>query len=104
MTMGGQPTWAVRARKAGGVPGRAAPPARARLAAGPVPTDQCVGGLVVAQVRVGWRLELRHDAERERLAQLHTPLVERVDPPDRALREDAVLVEGHQASECPGCQ
>ena len=35
----------------------------------------------------------------EHLAQLDAPLVEGVDPPDRALREDAVLVEGDQRAE-----
>ena len=33
------------------------------------------------------------------LAQLDAPLVERVDVPDRALREDGVLVEGDELAE-----
>ena len=33
------------------------------------------------------------------LAQLDPPLVEGVDPPDRALGEDAVLVQGDQGAE-----
>ena len=36
---------------------------------------------------------------REHLAELDAPLVERVDAPDRALREDAVLVEGDERAE-----
>ena len=38
-------------------------------------------------------------ALRELLAELDAPLVERVDVPDRALGEDAVLVERHQRAE-----
>ena len=44
-------------------------------------------------------LELGDDRLRQHLAQLHAPLVERVDVPDRALREDAVLVERDEAAE-----
>ena len=43
--------------------------------------------------------ELRDDPLGERLPQLHAPLVERVDAPDRPLREDAVLVEGDERAE-----
>ena len=38
-------------------------------------------------------------AHRERLAELDPPLVEGVDAPDRALGEDAVLVEGDERAE-----
>src|SRR3954453_17737647 len=47
-------------------------------------------------------LEFRDDAPGQDLAQLDAPLIERVDAPDRALGEDAVLVECHQRSERPG--
>src|ERR1700722_3915017 len=43
--------------------------------------------------------ELWNDALGQRLAELHAPLVEGIDVPDRALREDAVLVQGDQRSE-----
>src|SRR4051812_28550666 len=54
----------------------------------------------------GWRLalEFRDDAPGQDLAQLDAPLIERVDAPDRALGEDAVLVECHQRSERPGIE
>ena len=38
-------------------------------------------------------LKLRNNTLGQDLAQLHTPLIERVDVPDGALREDAVLVK-----------
>ena len=68
-------------------------------AARPVAPDQRRRGRVVVELRLVGRLELRGDLARERLAELDAPLVERVDVPDRALREDAVLVEGDQAAE-----
>src|SRR3954447_16569480 len=64
-----------------------------------VATDQGVGRAVVG--KLGDRVvgEFRGDPFRERFAELDTPLVEGVDPPDHALREDAVLVERHQLAE-----
>ena len=41
----------------------------------------------------------RQQPRRERLAELHAPLVERVDVPDRALHEHLVLVERDQHAE-----
>ena len=41
-------------------------------------------------------LELGDDSLRQGLAELDSPLVERVDLPDRSLGEDAVLVKRHQ--------
>src|SRR4051812_40113929 len=61
-----------------------------------VAPDQRVGGAVVPQLRLGVGLELRDDRLRQHLAQLHPPLVEGVDAPDRALGEDTVLVEGDE--------
>src|SRR5215212_1312257 len=66
---------------------------RSRLALRAVAPDQRVGGAVVAQLRLGGRLQLGDDRLRQNLAQLHSPLVEGIDPPDRPLGEDAVLVE-----------
>ena len=43
------------------------------------------------------RRELGRDLRSELLAELDAPLVERVDAPDRGLREDAVLVERERA-------
>ena len=44
-------------------------------------------------------LQLGDDPLRQHLAQLDAPLVERVDVPDRALREDAVLVQRDQLAQ-----
>src|SRR2546426_12397738 len=54
-------------------------------------------GLLVA-------LELRDDALGQYLAQLDSPLIERVDVPDDALGEHAVLVERDELSERLGRQ
>src|SRR5262245_36342541 len=65
----------------------------------PVPPDQGVRRAVVAEPGLRLALELRDDALRQGLAELHAPLVERVDAPDGALREDRVLVEGDELAE-----
>src|SRR5881628_3914135 len=44
-------------------------------------------------------LEFRDNALGQHLAKLHAPLVERVNLPDSALREHAVLVKGDQLAE-----
>ncbi len=56
------------------------------------------------QLRLLARLQLRDDRHRQLLAQLDSPLVEGVDSPDRALGEDAVLVEGDQGAQRLGGQ
>src|SRR5258708_40332604 len=50
-----------------------------------VTSGQRVGGAVVPERGLLPALELRRDPDRERFAQLHAPLVERVDAPDGAL-------------------
>src|ERR1039458_396153 len=69
-----------------------------------VSADQSVGRRVVGQLRIGWALQLGDDLLGQDLAQFHPPLVKRVDVPDRALYEDAVLVEGDQGTEQAGSQ
>ena len=54
--------------------------------------------------RLGLRLELGNDPLRQHLAKLDSPLVERIDSPDDALREDAVLVERDERAERSRCQ
>ena len=56
-------------------------------------------------LELGFRrtFELGDDPLGERLAQLHAPLVELIDLPDRALGEDAVLVERDQLAQRCGC-
>src|SRR5262245_41969469 len=65
-----------------------------------IASDQRVGGAVVAKLWLVGALELRDDPLRKSLAQLHTPLIEGVDLPDRALGEDAMLVERNQFAHC----
>src|SRR6516164_5017697 len=47
-------------------------------------------------------LKFRNDALRENLAELDAPLIERIDVPDRTLREHRVLIERDQLAECFG--
>src|SRR6202158_4569369 len=54
--------------------------------------DQCVRGTVVPQLRMIAGLQFGQRRGRQRLAQFHAPLIERINVPDYALREDAVLV------------
>src|SRR5262249_8897097 len=69
------------------------------LAQLPVTADQRVGRAVMGELGIGGTLQLGNDAHRENLAELHAPLVERVDSPDRPLGENVVLVKRHQPSE-----
>ena len=48
------------------------------------------------KLRLSGTLQFRNDARREDFAQLHAPLIEGVDGPNRTLREDAMFLEGHQ--------
>src|SRR3954452_19446265 len=64
-----------------------------------VAPDQRIGRAVVAELRLCIGLQLGDDRHRQGLAQLDPPLVEGVDAPDRALGEDAVLIEGDQGAE-----
>ena len=59
---------------------------RVVAALAPIALDQRIGGAVVGQ-RVAYRrgFQLGSSALRQRLAQLHAPLVERIDVPDHAL-------------------
>src|SRR5215469_1147273 len=45
-------------------------------------------------------LEFRDDALRQNLTELNPPLIERINVPKDALREDRVLVKGHQLAQC----
>src|SRR6476646_949347 len=61
--------------------------------------DQCVGGTVVAQLRLLRAFELARCLLGEHLAQFDAPLVEAVDVPDHALHEHAVLVQRDERAE-----
>src|SRR5581483_6652255 len=74
---------------------------RRASATGPIPPDELVGRGVVVQVGLARGLQLRDDPARERLAELHAPLVERVDVPDGSLGEDLVLIERDQPPQGP---
>src|SRR5271166_5209095 len=49
-------------------------------------------------------LEFRNDALRQCLSQLDSPLIERIDIPDRTLREYGMFVERYQLSQVFRCQ
>src|SRR5579862_401429 len=66
--------------------------------------DQIVGRAVVIQLRLFLALEFRNDPFRQHLAELHSPLVERIDPPDCSLGEHRMLIKRHQLAESPRCK
>src|SRR4029077_10053850 len=67
-----------------------------RLSGLAVTPDQAVRRTVVLELRLLGRLELGNDRLGQHLAELDPPLIERVDPPDRSLSEDGMLVERDQ--------
>src|SRR5207302_1873129 len=75
-----------------------------RAPALPIAPDEVVRRAVVVELGLRRALELGDDALGEHLAQLDPPLIERVDVPDGALGEYAVLVERDELSECFRCE
>ena len=69
-----------------------------------IASDQHVGRAVVLKVRFSGTLQFGNDARREDFAQLHAPLIEGVDSPNRTLRENAMFIEGHQRADDAGRQ
>ena len=59
----------------------------------PITANQSIGRTVVRQHRFGGVLELGNDPLSQSLAELYSPLIEGVDAPNRALSENAVLVQ-----------
>src|SRR5260370_34634282 len=53
----------------------------------------------MCELRFVFVLNLGDDALRQRLAQLHAPLIERIDVPDRPLGKDRVLVQSYQLAQ-----
>src|SRR4051812_38484655 len=64
-----------------------------------IPVYQLVRRTIVRQFRRALAFQLRRNPIRQHLAQLHAPLIERVDVPDRALDENAVLIQGDNLSQ-----
>src|SRR3984893_10845096 len=64
-----------------------------------VTADQVVGRTVMAELWLGHALELGDDALGQNLAEFDAPPLERMDVPDGALGEHAVLVERNQLSQ-----
>src|SRR5271170_6028188 len=60
-----------------------------------VSTYQGIRRTVMSELRSRLALQFGNDVLSQRLAQLHSPLIERIDVPDRALGEDDMLVQGH---------
>src|SRR5262245_31839122 len=65
----------------------------------PIAPYERVGRAVVLEVRIARAGQLGDDSIGQHFAKLDAPLVERVDLPDHALGEDAVLVERDQLAE-----
>src|SRR5512140_2559121 len=59
----------------------------------PIAPDQVVGRAVMSERRVHPALQFRENSLSQHLAQLDSPLVERIDAPDHGLCEDDVLVQ-----------
>ena len=68
-----------------------------------VGVDQPIGRRIVCGHR-SITAQFRLDGFRQLLAQFHTPLIERVDIPDHALRENFMLIERDQRAERFGVQ
>ena len=64
-----------------------------------IAADEVVCGRVVFQRGLRRALKLGNDALSQHFAQLDAPLIEGVDLPDHALREDDVFVERDEFSE-----
>src|SRR5579872_3071211 len=65
----------------------------------PIAANERVRRAIVMEL---WRFrafQFGDDPLRQYLAQLHAPLIEGVNLPDRALREDAVLIERHKLAQ-----
>src|SRR5260370_7619099 len=58
-----------------------------------VALNERVGRTVVRKLRLADALEFGNNLVRQRFAEFYTPLIERVDVPDRALHEDLLLVQ-----------
>src|SRR5215472_14411293 len=54
--------------------------------------------------RLGRVLELWNDALRKNFAELHTPLIERINVPNHSLSEDGVLVKRNKLAQCFGVE
>src|SRR5665213_1285344 len=61
-----------------------------------ITANQRVRRGIVPQWGRTWLFKLGNDALRQNFAQFHTPLVERIDLPDRTLCKDAVLVNRYE--------
>src|SRR5713101_8599208 len=69
-----------------------------------VVANQVVRRTIVTEFWFGFGLDLRDDALRQDLTQLHAPLVEGIDIPNYALGEHRVFVERHQFPQGFRCQ
>src|SRR5579871_7039757 len=74
----------------------------ARSALLPIAADERVRGTVVMQIAAAGKFG--NDALGQHLAKLHAPLIERIDVPDGALREDFVLVQSDKLAQRFGRQ
>src|SRR4029077_11616130 len=61
-----------------------------------IPADQRVRGAVMLMFWLGGAFQFPNDPLSKCFAEFHTPLIKRIDLPDRALREHDVFVERDQ--------
>ncbi len=66
--------------------------------------DQIVCRAVMIESGLGRALQFRDNALRQNLPQLYAPLVERIEIPDDALREDVMFVKRDKLPQSRGCQ
>src|SRR5207245_10439992 len=64
-----------------------------------ISSDQAVRRTVMANRGLPVALEFRNDALCQRFAKFHSPLVERIDLPNGALREDGMFVESDELAD-----
>src|SRR4051812_74830 len=69
-----------------------------------VEANQGIGGAIVREGRLGGALQLRKYSLREDLSEFDAPLIERIDLPDNALRENRMLVERYQSAQRGGSE
>ncbi len=62
----------------------------------PVIAYQAVRGAVMLQLALVSGAQFRHDVLRQRLSELHAPLVKGINVPDDALDENFMLVQGDE--------
>src|ERR1700745_3710324 len=67
-----------------------------------IPADRVVRRAIMAERRLCAALNFRNNALSQELAELHAPLVKRIDLPDRALGENGMFIESDELAQSLG--